>query len=413
MYSGLQGYQPLIFDFPVEIVREGMVNFIVPKLEAFKRGIWDYAPSRAPVFYNPLMRTCRDIAVLALQTFRSLANREVKVSEPLAGCGVRGLRFAIEVKGVGAVYINDINDKAYRIAQYNIEMNELEDLVFASNEDANLFLSKSAAPSKRFDFIDVDPFGSPVPYMDSALRALKDDGMLALTATDMASLCGVYPKVALRKYGGISLRTEYCHEIAVRLLVGCLATMAAKHEIGIKILLSHSTDHYVRLYSSISHGARKADESLEKMGFILHCFRCLHREAHLGMPAVDLEAKCSKCGSNLKFAGPLWLGSIFDMEFCKKMEENLNNFEHLGREAKRIASLIRGEADAPISYYVIDKISDRIGLPTPPLKHVIENIRNMGFRASRTHFNNRGVKTDAQSSIVIEAVKKAAQKITQ
>ncbi len=411
MYNGLQGYQPLTFDFPVEIIREGMVNIAVPKLEAFKREVWDYAPSRAPVFYNPLMKTCRDIAVLALQTYRNLTNRELKVSEPLAGCGVRGIRFAIEVKGVSAVYINDINDKAYRIAQYNIKLNELENLVFASNEDANLFLSRSAAPSKRFDSIDVDPFGSPVPYVDSALRALKDGGMLALTATDMAPLCGVYPKVALRKYGGTSLRTEYCHEIAVRLLAGCLAMMAAKHEIGIKILLSHSTDHYIRLYSSISHGARKADESLEKMGFILHCFKCLHREAHLGMPAVGMEAKCSKCGSNLKFAGPLWLGSIFDIEFCKKMEENLNNFGHLGRGAKRIVPLIRGEVDAPISYYVIDKISDKIGLPTPPLKNVIENIRSIGFRAIRTHFNSRGVRTDAPSSIVVEAVKEAAQKI--
>lgn len=402
----------MIFDFPVEIIREGRVNIAVPKLEAFKRGVWDYAPSRAPVFYNPLMKTCRDIAVLALQTYQNLANRELKVSEPLAGCGVRGIRFAIEVKCVNAVYINDINDKAYRIARYNIKLNGLEDLVFASNEDANLFLSKSAAPNKRFDFIDVDPFGSPVPYADSAIRALKDGGMLALTATDMASLCGVYPKVALRKYGGISLRTEYCHEIAVRLLAGCLAMMAAKHEVGVKILLSHSTNHYIRLYSSISHGARKADESLEKMGFILHCFKCLHREAHLGIPAVGLEDKCSNCGSNLKFAGPLWLGSIFDMEFCKKMEENINNFEHVGGEAKRIVPLIRGEVDAPTSYYVIDKISDKIGLPTPPLEHVIENIRGRGFKAVRTHFNSRGVKTDAQSSIVVEAVKEAAQKLT-
>jgi tRNA (guanine26-N2/guanine27-N2)-dimethyltransferase len=397
----------------VEIIREGMADIAVPNLEAFRRGVWDYAPSRAPVFYNPLMKTCRDIAVLALQTYQSHVNHELKVSEPLAGCGIRGIRFAIEVKGINAVYINDINDKAYRIAQHNIKLNGLENRVFALNEDANFFLSMNAAPNKRFDFIDVDPFGSPVPYMDSALRALKDGGMLALTATDMASLCGVYPRVALRKYGGASLRTEYCHEIAVRLLAGCLAMMAAKHEIGIKILLSHSTNHYVRLYSLISHGAKKADESLENMGFILHCFNCLHREAHIGMPAVGLEDRCIKCGSNLKIAGPLWLGSILDMEFCKKMEENLGIFEHLGKEAKRIVSLIRDEADAPTSYYVIDKISDRIGLPTPSLKYVIENIRSMGFKAVRTHFNSRGVKTDAQSSIVIKAVKEASQKITQ
>jgi tRNA (guanine26-N2/guanine27-N2)-dimethyltransferase len=182
---------------------------------------------------------------------------------------------------------------------------------------------------------------------------------------------------------------------------------------GIKVLFSHSTNHYIRLYSSISYGAKKADESLEKMGFILHCFKCLHRETYLGIISAGLENRCSECGSNLKFAGPLWLGSIYDIEFCKKMEENLKILEYLGGEAKRIASLIMDEADAPVSYYVIDKISERAGLPTPPLKNVIENIRSMGFKAVRTHFNSRGLKTDAQSSIVIKAVKEAAQKLSQ
>ena len=43
-------YKP---DFPSEIIREGKVQVLVPKLEAYSVNPSDYAPSKAPVFYNP------------------------------------------------------------------------------------------------------------------------------------------------------------------------------------------------------------------------------------------------------------------------------------------------------------------------------------------------------------------------
>jgi len=393
------------FDFPVEIIREGMVKVAVPKLECFKRGFWDYAPSRAPVFYNPLMKTCRDIAVLTLKSYQRFVKRELNISEPLTGCGIRGIRFAKEVKGVNAVYINDINKRAYEMARYNVQLNNLAHQVFVANEDANLFLSKYATPKRRFDFVDIDPFGSPVSYIDSAIRSLRDGGLLALTATDMAPLCGVYPKVALRKYGGISLRTEYCHEIAVRLLAGCLATAAAKHNIGIEVLFSHSTHHYTRLYALINYGAKEADKTLEKMGYILHCFKCFHRELHYGIPLINREIKCVKCGSTLRAAGPLWLGRIVDGKICELMEENLKTSSYISKEAVKIILMIKNEVDAPATYYVIDKICDKLNIPTPSIKKVIESIRRKGFRAVRTHFHERGIKTDAPASDVVKILK--------
>lgn len=398
-------------DFPVEIVREGIVDVAIPKLKAFKRGSWDYAPARAPVFYNPQMKVCRDIAVLALQSYQNSVNKELSVSEPLAGCGVRGIRFAREVRGIKRVYINDINEKACKLAEYNVRLNNLEDKVFITNEDANLFLSRYAAPKSRFDFIDIDPFGSPAPYLDSAIRALRDGGLLALTATDMAPLCGVYPKVALRKYGGVSLRTEYCHELAIRLLSGCLALTAARHNIGIRVLFSHSTRHYIRLYALVEYGAKKADEALENMGYILHCFKCFHRETHRDILLAGRDIKCPECGSTLKVAGPLWLGRIADENFCKIMEENSRreDFGHISYEAKRIVSLLKGEASAPITYYVIDKICDEMNIPTPPLKEVISRLLSENYKAMRTHFHAKGVKTDAPAATVIKAVEEAAR----
>lgn len=396
--------------FPIEVVREGIVSVVVPRLKSFKRGVWDYAPARAPVFYNPQMKVCRDIAVLALQSYQSIVNRDLDISEPLAGCGVRGIRFAKEVKGVKSVYINDISERACQLAKHNVQLNNLEGKVFVSNEDANLFLSRHTAPKSRFDFIDIDPFGSPAPYLDSAVRALRESGLLALTATDMAPLCGVYPRVALRKYGGVSLRTEYCHELAVRLLAGCAASIAARHNIGIKILFSHSTRHYTRLYVLIEYGAKRANETLKNMGYILHCFKCFYRKAHQDILLAGHDVKCPECGSTLRAAGPLWLGGIADEGFCSMLEENLRreDFSHISREARRIIFLMKSEVNMPITYYVVDKICDKISIPTPPLKDIILHLSSANYRASRTHFHAKGIKTDAPASMVIEVIKRVA-----
>jgi tRNA (guanine26-N2/guanine27-N2)-dimethyltransferase len=396
----------LSFDFPTETIKEGEVKVVVPKLAAYVKKPWDYAPSKAPVFYNPTMELNRDLAVLALQAHQKLLGKEVSVCEPLTGCGLRGVRFAVEVEGVRRVFLNDIKPESARLAGFNAELNGVADCVEVANEDANLFLSRHAAPRKRFDYVDVDPFGPPVPYLDSAIRALRNGGLLALTATDMAPLCGVHPRACLRKYGGQPLRTEYCHELAVRLLIGCLTMMAAKHAIGVEALFSHSVDHYVRAYSVVRYGARVADKSVRQMGYILHCFSCFHRETVSGITS-PLKRVCPGCGAKLSAAGPLWLGRIADKNFCSLMEREAK--QRGLRQEKRILkmlSLVQNEAEAPITYYRVDKICDKLNLPVPALKKVIDRIRKAGFQAVPTHFNSRGIRTDAAASVVMEVVTK-------
>lgn len=41
-----------------------------------------------------------------------------------------------------------------------------------------------------WDFIDVDPFGSCLPFLEAAVAGVKDGGLLAVAATDLAVLCG-------------------------------------------------------------------------------------------------------------------------------------------------------------------------------------------------------------------------------
>ncbi|MEM2419714.1 MAG: tRNA (guanine(10)-N(2))-dimethyltransferase [Candidatus Bathyarchaeia archaeon] len=398
-------------DFPTEIVTEGQVRVLVPKLSAFVEKPSEYAPSKAPVFYNPVMELNRDIAVLALQAYQQTVKREITVCEPLTGCGVRGIRFALEVEGIKKVLINDINRKAYKLAKYNVELNGLGERVSVKNMDANLLLARHSAPYKRFDAIDIDPFGSPAPFLDSAIRATRDGGLLALTATDMAPLCGVHPKACIRKYGGKPLRTEYCHEIALRLVLGCTAVTAAKHEIGITPLFSHSTDHYVRVYVLLKHGAHKADESLRRMGYILHCFNCLYREVAHEDTLLGHASKCPNCDSKMEYAGPLWLGKIADEKFCTLMEKEAKKRQFKTKKrAQKILALVKAECRAPPTYYVLDKICSGMRASMPSIRATIETLKKEGFEAYLTHFNSRSIKTNASTVEVIAAVKRLLNK---
>ena len=124
---------------------------LVPKLEAYGVKPSDYAPSRAPVFYNPVMEFNRDLTVLAFQAYQRMVNREISICDPLTSQGIRGVRFAAEIDGVKKVLISDINERAYKLAKHNVQLNGLEKMVTVKHKDANCVLSCNASPKKRFD----------------------------------------------------------------------------------------------------------------------------------------------------------------------------------------------------------------------------------------------------------------------
>ncbi|MCL1976591.1 MAG: tRNA (guanine(10)-N(2))-dimethyltransferase [Candidatus Bathyarchaeota archaeon] len=391
-------------DFPSETIREGKIEVLVPKLSAYGVVPSDYAPSRAPVFYNPVMEFNRDLSVLAFKAYQYLVNHEVSICEPLTSQGIRGIRYATEIDGVTRVLLSDINYHAYELAQHNIERNNLQGKISLKHKDANCVLSCNASPKKRFDIIDIDPFGTPVPYLDSAFMALKNKGLIAVTATDLAPLCGVHAKACFRKYGGKPMRTEYCHELAVRLLAGCMAHMAAKHDIGVKILLSHSSDHYIRVYAQIGYGCQRADDSLKSTGYILHCFNCLHRETTQQLFSC---LTCPECGAKMDYAGPLWIDNINDEAYINQIltENQIDPFRNSPKISKLLTTL-KAEAEAPITYYVLDKVCKKLSLPATSTQSVVVALQSGGYQVVQTHFNPRGIKTNASATVMHETLKK-------
>lgn len=67
-----------------------------------------------------------------------------------------------------------------------------------------------------FDVVDVDPYGSCAPFLDSAISALRSGGLLCLTSTDMCTLVGNCQETCYYKYGGAVAKANFHHEAAIR-----------------------------------------------------------------------------------------------------------------------------------------------------------------------------------------------------
>lgn len=82
------------------------------------------------------------------------------------------------------------------------------------------------------------------------MQSVAEGGLLAITATDMAVLCGNSGEVCWTKYGSYPLHRPYCHEGAVRILLACLEGHANRYKRFIQPLLSVHMDFYIRVSRS-------------------------------------------------------------------------------------------------------------------------------------------------------------------
>lgn len=388
------------FSFPLISITEGAAHLQIPDMNQYR------VPTEAPVFYNFLMELNRDVAILTVKTYQASHNDPLTILLPLAATGVRGIRLQLELTNIHKIIMNDVSPTAHALMAHNLRLNQLSGLIEIQNTDAIVFLNKFAKRGQRADVIDIDPFGSPTRFIDSAVRALKmKTGLICLTATDMAPLCGVTPEACLRKYGGRPLRTEYCHELAVRLCLNALITTAAKYEIGITPILCYSIDHYIRVYALFQSGALKADATLQDLGYIVHCFQCDYRSSTKNL--LSLGSNCPDCGTLLDYAGPLWLGALYDTAFCERvLSENAQM--HLGTKnrIKKMLQFILEEASGPLTYHNVHRICRQHKLSAIPMQELLGDLQSQGFFASRTHFSRVSIRTNASRAQIAETIKK-------
>ncbi len=306
-----------------------------------------------PVFYNPVMKFNRDISVLILN---SIEKNKLKIALPLAASGIRGIRLLLELpkRKIDEIHFNDYNKKI----KNNLKLNKIDKKIKIFNMEANLFLLQS----KGFDYIDIDPFGTPNPFLESAIKRLTRGGILAVTATDTSALCGTYPKACLRKYWAIPLRNELMHEIGLRILIRKIQLIGAQYEKALEPIFSYSKDHYMRVFLRCEKGKSKVDEILK-----LHSY--------------------------FEGAGPIWSGKLWDGKLVNLMVRN-NKI----KENEKFLKIIKDEAKInTIGFYDIHKIAKRNRLKKLPRKlELIKKLKKMGFKASETHFDPEAIRSDIE-----------------
>ncbi len=371
-----------------KIITEGSTKVEVPVPDENS----SFPPSSAAVFYNPAMKPNRDIAVAAIACFAESAP-EYTYLDALSASGVRGLRVAKEV-GLSTT-MSDWDDVSFELIKKNIELNCLSNCT-AIKRNANVVMLDNS-----YDIIDLDPFGSPAPFLDAACRSVKR--LLCITATDTAPLCGAHKKAGIRNYAAVPLKTEYYPEMGVRILLGAAARTLARHDKAMIPLLSYASAHYVRIFAAIKKGIKDADECLLDIGFISHCFSCGMREWKNGL-AVHMEERCRICGHSTSPGGPLWLGRLQDSDFCEKVLGEVRKRGFL--QSEKLIEACRDELDIPM-HYDYHKICRSLGITAMPTDELILALKERGFMASRTHFTGTSFKTDAG----IEELKKVVMEL--
>ena len=364
---------------------EGNTKLLVPQ-----KSLTDKVPPMKPAFFNPKAQTNRDFSIIAYAAFLKKFNGPKIFLEALSGVGARGLRVGNELK-IEKIFINDLNPTALKMAKNSAILNNLENIEF-SEKEACVFLNEHTRKGNRGSLVDIDPFGSPAEFFDCGIRATMHGGLLSTTATDLQVLNGLFQGACKRKYGGVPVRVEYGNEMAIRLILGSLRSVASR--LGVKIIpiFVESEMHYYRTYVKILN---RTDQE-ENLGYILHCKNCGHRKVSL-----EQQQECELCKSKISIAGPLWIGKIFDKEYVKNMIDEVPNFQ-INKSCEKTLYKCLDEAEMSPIYFTLDEIAKKIKSSPPKLEKIILNLKENGFTSSTTTFNPTGFRTNANINEIMK-----------
>jgi len=340
------------------IINEGSIQLKIPKAEKISKEMG--------VFYNPIMGLNRDISILLLN---SLNKKNMQICDLLVASGVRSIRFLKELNKnkIKKIIINDYDKKSIRLIKYNLKLNDIhsknDKKIIIRNKDANFLLLSSAG----FDYIDIDPFGTPNPFLDAACKRIARNGILAVTATDTSALCGTFPKVCLRKYWAIPKKSPIMHETGLRILIRKIQLIGAQYSKALTPIFSYSKEHYMRVFLKCEKGKEKADKIMKQHGYFSE-------------------------------AGPMWLGSLWDRTLAQKMYSS---------QPDKLLKTIKEESEIETAGFCnIHKIVKEHKLKKIPNKELlIKKIKTKGYKASNTHFSDISIRTNMPLKELIKIIR--------
>lgn len=361
------------------LVTEGSTTFEAPVQDETTQ----FPPGTAQVFYNTKMELNRDMTVLLLAHLKP-----AQYLDAMAATGVRGLRVAHET--ATPVVINDRDPGAVAVISANA--GTIGGDIRVTCDDANRLMC-----SERFDAIDLDPFGTPAPFLDAAARAAKH--YLFVTATDTAPLCGAHLKAGIRRYFATPKNTEYHAEVGLRMMMAAMARDLVKYDRGMEPVLSFAKNHYFRSHVRVISRVTAADATIAQIGFVMQCRACLYRGEQKGS-LLPKPHTCLCCGAETEPIGPLWMGPLEDQGILTSLIDLLPAM--LFGTAKQMDKLLRLLAAEPdtCSFYDYHIIARNLRVSPPAMDEMITSLNDLGYYTVRTHFCVTGIKTTAPLGVV-------------
>lgn len=313
----------------------------------------------------------RDLAVAFARAWSASGAHDREGWDVLAATGARGLRLLHEGGAFRSMRFTEANPVAAEVLRSNA----------ARYPGAVVHEGDARTEStETFDYVDLDPYGSPLPFLDLALRSVRPGGVIAVTATDMMVLAGVQPGAAERRYGARPIRGRLSPEGGLRILLATVVRRAADRSRSVRPLLAYARDHYVRAYVEI-------------------------REAGLDTPTVPVARidpamwTGPELGPGAPF-GPMWLGPLHSPELLAHLE-----LPPQAADPKAGAKFIdrlqeEGSVDVPF-YYEANVLAGALGLAEPPpLERILAALRDAGHRSARGHGRPEAFRTTADRSEV-------------
>ncbi|KAJ2699188.1 RNA methyltransferase tRNA(m5U54)methyltransferase [Coemansia sp. IMI 209128] len=401
-------------------------------------------PKNNEVFYNPVQQFNRDMSIAAIKTWRD-TNNEAKmlrfnksanpnkaapstkftILEALAASGLRSVRYAKEIEDIDFILTNDLLADAVESIKRNAHFNGISQSLVRANQGDAVAVMYAHRDKGAFDVVDLDPYGTAAPFIDGAIQAVKKGGLICVTCTDLAVLASHnHPEACFAKYGGNPLKAEFCHELALRLVINSLQQTANRHKRYIEPLLSCSIDFYVRIFVRVHDKPILVKNVASQTGIVYHCRYCgtfatqpfgtvepgkgATLKYHVSA-ASAAERTCTQCESKLEIGGPCWLGPLHNKDFVQRMYDAVSSASSsmYGTQPrmKGMLKVILEELDDVPFHYSHPELCSAVRASCPPLTKVNSALLNAGYRVSGSHTQHGSIKTDAPPQVVWDVMR--------
>eukprot|EP00656_Telonema_subtile_P023832 TRINITY_DN2546_c0_g1_i1.p1 TRINITY_DN2546_c0_g1~~TRINITY_DN2546_c0_g1_i1.p1 ORF type:complete len:436 (+),score=104.19 TRINITY_DN2546_c0_g1_i1:137-1444(+) len=348
----------------------------------------------------------------------------LRVLDALSATGLRAFRYSQEIDGIGQVWANDLDPAAVEAIESNKALNAAgADRVKASLGDATMLMYQRRGPGdeERFEVVDLDPYGSPAIFLDGAVQCVGEGGLLCVTATDLAVLCGNHSEVCWSQYGAMSLRNSHSfHEFAIRAVLASVESAANRYKRHIVPVISFQADFYLRVFVRVYTSPAQVKMSPSKLAYVWQCHGCgtstLQRVGKVYAKGSSqrfspgtgptVPQACEHCGRSHNMGGPIWAEPTFDPSWVQDALTHLEDGSFGSKpRLEGMLELINGELpDVPL-YYDLSMMCNTVHCEAPPIKKIRSALINAGYRVSQAHTKPMAIKTDAPSSVVWDVLR--------